>query len=279
MLYDSHCHLDWEDFDEDRDAVITRARAVGVRKILVPGVSPAQWSRLPPLRARYPEVRLAVGVHPHSLHFPESAAITAEALAAKAEALGAVAIGECGFDRRVARTPGMADTGAQRRAFAAHIEAARALGLPLIIHAVDAHGPLLAALAAHGPLPAGGVLHAFTGPADLIPRYAKHGLSFALGGAVTRPNARRPKEAARLIPEGRLLLETDAPDLTPTGVDTKRNEPAFLVRILEAVAALRGEPPEQLAERAYENAAALFDGEGLEGPTSQTASPPGSATS
>ncbi len=252
-LYDSHCHLDFAAFDADREAVVARAREAGVRAILVPGYEVAQWGRLSSLRARHPEVRIAVGVHPHAIARDATPAGLDEALAEQAAALGAVAIGECGLDARTARAGG-ADLATQRAFLDAHLGVARALGLPIVLHAVHAHGAMIAALDAAGPLPRGGVLHGFTGPAELVRPYVAFGFSFGLGAAIARPRARRPKEAARIIPAERLLIETDAPDMALGG----RNEPARVADVARALAELRAEPEERVAERTFENAARLF---------------------
>jgi TatD DNase family protein len=252
-LYDSHCHLDFEAFDADRDEVVARARGAGVRAILVPGYDVAQWERLPGLRERFPEVRVAVGLHPFAVARDASPRGLADALAERAVATRAVAIGECGVDARIARRGGP-NIATQRAILDVHLEVARALGLPVVLHAVHAHGAMLDALSVGGPLRAGGVLHGFTGPAELVPRYLSLGLSFGFGAAVGRPRAKRPKEAARVVPIERLLVETDSPDMGVQG----RNEPAFVAHVVSALAEVRREPETWLAERSYENAVALF---------------------
>ncbi len=254
-LYDSHCHLDDDAFDPDRDDVVARARAAGVTAILVPGFDPSLWDGLPALAARHPEVRFAVGVHPFGLAADAPAAGLASRLADRAVALGAAAIGECGFDARTAKSGG-ASIETQRAVLEAHLDAARALALPIVLHGVHAHGPLLESLERFGPLPAGGALHGFTGPAELVPRYARLGLSFGLGPAILRPSARRPRDAARAVPADLLLVETDAPDMGWSRED--RNEPARVAAVVAELAALRGEAAEDVAERTYGNAARLF---------------------
>ncbi|MDH5494067.1 MAG: TatD family hydrolase, partial [Myxococcales bacterium] len=173
-----------------------------------------------------------------------------------ARAQGASAIGEIGLDRRLFASPA-GDAARQLALLDAQLEIADGLGLPVILHLVRAPGLLLERLEQRGPLRHGGVLHAFAGPAALIPRFARLGLSFSFAGSVARPASRRVREAAQAVPEERLLVETDAPDLSPPGAPI-RNEPASLVRVVEALASLRGVPAAALAAGAEANARALF---------------------
>lgn len=290
-LFDTHCHLDFEAFDADRAEVVERARGAGVDALLVPGYAPRTWARAAALARAIPGARVAVGLHPLALSEPRPAPALEparvpraaldepapdldpehleEALYAAARAHGAVAIGECGLDAR----PGLAPLERQRLILDAQLRVARALCLPVVLHCVRAHGALLDCLERGGPLPAGGALHAFTGPAELLPRYGRLGLSFGLGGALTRPAARRPQEAARAVPLDRLLLETDSPDMAPEGAPGPRNEPAFLKYTLAALAALRGVPEEELAAAAYDNALRLFGPPPLPSPPSSPSPP------
>lgn len=261
-LYDSHCHLDFDDFDDDRDDVVERARAVGVEAIVVPGVSPSQWERSSALVARYPEARLAIGLHPEWLGRLPEAEVSAglRELEARADARGVVAVGECGLDGRHDDAPG-AGRERQEEVFLHHLEVAEALRLPLILHVVRSHGRVIELLEAHGSLASGGVIHAYSGSAELIPRYAALGLSFGLGGAITHLGAKKARRSAAAIPLDRLLIETDAPDQSPRGY-LPRNEPASLPLVLEELGRLRRVDPEELAERTRENARRLFEPEG-----------------
>lgn len=260
-LYDSHCHLDFDHFDEDRDAVVERARAVGIERIVVPGVAPSQWARASVLLERYPEVRPAIGLHPEWLgRLPEQEVSEGlRDLEARAGSCGAVAIGECGLDGRYDDAPG-AGRERQERVFLHHLEVAEALGLPMILHIVRAHGRAIELLEARGSLAAGGVIHAYSGSAELVPRYAALGFSFGLGGAITHLGAKNARRSAAAIPASRLLVETDAPDQSPRGY-LARNEPASLHLVLEELGRLRQVSPEELAERTHENARRLFEPE------------------
>lgn len=258
-MFDSHCHLDSARFDGDRDAVVERARAAGVTRILVPGVEPAEWPRLAEVKARYPEVRVAVGLHPQALPDLDAAALDRALgeLESVARALGAVAIGECGFDGDTAKQGGVTWQ-TQALVVQAHVRVAEALGLPIVLHVLRAHEQALRVLERHGPLRAGGVAHSYSGAAELVPRYVALGLHVSFAGSITRERARRPVEAARAVPADRLLVETDAPDQTPTGAGSERCEPAHIGLVVEAVARAREATPAEIAALTAGNAARLF---------------------
>jgi TatD DNase family protein len=213
--------------------VIARARAAGITKILVPGVDAAQWSRaaaLPP-----PEgiaLRFAVGVHPCSEG-------TAAEVEAAIERLGAVAIGELGWDRAAPARDALAD---------ALIALAKARALPVVLHVVGRHGHALERLRRHAPLR--GVVHAYSGSAELVREYVGLGLAIAIGPSVLREGARKVRAAAVAVPDAALLVETDAPE----GIA----EPADLVRVIEAVAGLRGASVEAIGALTAANAERMF---------------------
>ncbi|WP_236519724.1 TatD family hydrolase [Sandaracinus amylolyticus] len=249
-LFDSHCHLDAPALEPDRDDVIARAIERGVDGVLVPAVSPDRWDALAALRARWSAVRIAIGVHPYVL---ASCAVD-DALAtmeARAKALGAVAIGECGFDRRVA-----IDLARQSEIVDAHVEIARALEKPIVLHVVGAHGLALERMERHGPLRAGGVVHAWSGPAELVARWVALGFSIGIGPVVTWARARRVKESARVVPIERLLVETDAPDGHLEGAT--RGEPSDVDEVVRAVAAEREVGAQELRVATWANAIRLF---------------------
>ncbi len=257
MWFDSHCHLDFEQFDADREQVLERARRVGVTQLFVPGVAPLQWQKLAPLRANYPEICVGVGMHPWFIHEIGSLDDELGSLDAVCSQLGAVAVGETGLDELAARRGGAA-LELQTRVFERHIEVAQQLRLPLVLHVVRAHGPALDVLEKHGPYPAGGVLHSYSGAPELVARYARLGLSFSFSGLVTRASAKRARAAVVLVEDARLMLETDAPDQVPEGFAAERNEPRALLEVARAVARLRHAEPDVLLQRASENAARLY---------------------
>jgi TatD DNase family protein len=258
-MFDSHCHLDASEYDADRSAVIARARAAGVTGILVPGFAPDEWRGLRALCALDPLLCCAVGLHPWYVHelSPEARAQALGGLAAQVRDSGAVAVGECGLDAPKAKHGG-ASMALQEEVLEAHLGVARALHLPLVLHCVGAHARLLELLARHGPLAAGGVMHSYSGSAELVPKYQALALSFSFAGIVTRHNARRPREALRAVPLERLLVESDGPDQAAQDVLPRRSEPAHLGLVLAAAAQIRDQPRELLAQTTAENARRLF---------------------
>lgn len=255
-MIDTHCHLDGPGFDADREDVLARARAAGVTDLVVPAVGPDGWAALASWASRTPGVHFGLGVHPQLL--PElDPAGDGRRLADLEAALargGAVGVGECGLDGPSVEAGAPLDR--QVAVLRGHLRLARRLGLPVMLHCLRAHDALLALLGEE-PLPAGGVLHSFSGSADQVRAYLRHGLHFSFAGPVTYERARRPLDAARAVPRDRLLLETDAPDQTPRP-RRGRNEPAFLPEIAAAVAAALGAPLDEVDALTTANARALF---------------------
>lgn len=258
-MFDSHCHLDASEYDADRADVIARAKAAGVRGILVPGYEPAEWSSLGALCALDPMLCCAVGLHPWYVHelSPEARERALDALPDSLRTNRAVAVGECGLDAIKAKHGG-ADMATQEAVLERHLSVARTLGLPIVLHCVGAHARTLALLSRGGALPAGGVMHSYSGGAELVPRYLELGLSFSFAGIVTRDNARRPREALRRVPLERLLVESDGPDQAAADVFPRRSEPAHVRLVLAAAAQIRDQPLEILAESTAHNAQRLF---------------------
>lgn len=259
MWFDSHCHLDAEEYDHDREQVITRAHAAGVSGLMVPGYEPREWARLKPLCERVRGVICAVGLHPLYLHelSPEERTEALASLPRWLEHSGAKAVGECGLDALVARKGGLS-LAEQTEVVRAHLRLARELALPVILHCVKAHGRLLELLQTFGPLPRGGVLHAYGGPSELVPRYRELGFCFSFGGIVTYENAKRPRNALTAVPLDALLLETDGPSQVPRGAERGRSEPSDVPQIAKVVAALRGVDEQTLAHATTHNALRLF---------------------
>ena len=253
-MIDTHCHLDKAEFDADRAAVIDRARAAGVTDMVVPAVGPP-WEGLLALARATPGVHAGLGVHPQLL--PELDPQGDDRLLAELESAlargGALAVGECGLDGPSA---GGAPLDRQLRVLAGHLALARRFSLPVSLHCLRAHEPMLHLLERE-PLPAGGVLHSYSGGPELVAGYARLGLCFAFAGPVTFEKARRPLEAVRAVPPDRLLLETDAPDQTPRP-RRGRNEPAFLAEIAAAVARALGTTLEAVGALTTANARRLF---------------------
>lgn len=248
--FDSHCHLDAAEFDRDRAEVLHRARAAGVRGQVVPAVGAAGWEGLRRLCAGEPDLFPAYGLHPMYLaeHRPEHL----DALPGWVERERAVAIGECGLDFFVAGL----DPDAQRGYFRRQLEIARDFGLPAIVHARRAVDEVIAQVRRIGGLT--GVVHSFSGSAEQARQLWRLGFCLGIGGPVTYDRARRLRGIVAAMPIDHLLLETDSPDQSDALWRGRRNEPARLIEILRAVAALRGEPEERVAEATTANAVRLF---------------------
>jgi TatD DNase family protein len=241
-MIDTHCHLDDPSFEPDREAVVSRARSAGVTAIVIPAVRPRTFDRVRALAARYPEVRVALGVHPQivpDLDDDERSAVP-RWLARELSESGAVAVGECGLDG------GTGEQDEQERLFLAQIAVARELRLPLLVHVLRAHDRAPRLLEEAGADAVGGILHSYSGGADLVARYRDLGFAFSFAGPITYENARRPVEAARAIPGELLCAETDAPDQAPSPHRGTRSEPAYLREIQRGLARARGVDEESL---------------------------------
>lgn len=247
-LFDTHAHLHFPGFDDDREAVLTRARAAGVRRMVTIGTD-AETSRAAiALAEREPDVWATAGVHPHDAAESDEAALTAvERLAAGARV---VAIGEIGLD--FFRNLSPRET--QERVLRRFLALARRLRKPVVVHCRDAHAEVLAILTEEHVAEVGGIMHCFSGDVAIARRCLDLGLLISLAGPVTYPNARALPEVARFVPADRLVVETDCPFLPPQGYRGKRNEPAYLALTAARVAELRGEPLDDLARRTTDNA-------------------------
>ena len=253
MLIDSHCHLNYDGLADRQDEVLDAARARGIGGFLNISTRQREWDAITATAERHPDVWASIGIHPHEAdaHPDLGAGILVEA----ARHPRAIAIGECGLDYYYDKS----DRVAQRERFQAHIEAARATGLPLVVHTREAEqdtADMLEAAVADGGV--GGVLHCFTGSAELARRALDIGFYVSLSGIVTFKNARDLQETARQIPLDRLLVETDAPFLAPVPHRGKTCEPAFVADTALFLSELRGERLERLAEQTTANFFRLF---------------------
>jgi TatD DNase family protein len=251
-LFDTHAHLHFPGFDEDREAVLRRARQAGVQRMVTIGTD-AETSRAAiALAEREPDVWATAGVHPHDAADSDEAAVSeVERLAAQSRV---VAIGEIGLD--FFRNLSPPET--QARVLRRFVGLARRLDKPVVVHCRDAHAETLAILTEERVGEVGGIMHCFSGDVDVARRCLDLGLLISFAGPVTYPNARALPEVARFVPADRLVLETDCPFLPPQGYRGKRNEPAYLALTAARVAELRGEPLAVLARRTTDNARRLF---------------------
>jgi TatD DNase family protein len=252
-LIDSHCHLNYEGLVERQDEVLENARNRGVAGFLNISTRQREWGDIIALAEREPDVWASVGVHPHEADSHPD--LGAAALVAGADHPRVIAIGECGLDYFYDKS----DRAAQRERFAAHIEAARQTGLPLVVHTREAEedtAEMLSAVVREGGVT--GVLHCFTGSAALARKGLDLGFYISLSGIVTFKNAQDLQETAKWLPADQMLVETDAPFLAPVPHRGQKCEPAFVADTAAFVAGLRGEEPDRLADATTGNFFRLF---------------------
>jgi TatD DNase family protein len=253
MLVDSHCHLDFPDLAADRDAIIARARAAGIGRLVTISTRVKRHDDVLAIAASYPEVYCSVGTHPHNAH--EELDVTIADLVARTRHPKVVAIGEAGLDYHYDFSP----RDAQELGFRNHIAAARETRLPLVIHSREADDDMARILeeeTGKGAFPA--VLHCFTGSRDLAERAMALGLFISFTGIVTFKKSDELRSIAASLPADRFLVETDAPYLAPGRYRGKRNEPAFVVETAKALAEVRGVSFEELARQTTKNFFQLF---------------------
>jgi TatD DNase family protein len=253
MFVDSHCHLNYKGLAEDQPAVLDRARAAGVKKMLNISTHAAEWKAVIAVAEREPDVFASVGVHPHDAD--SHADVETATLVEQARHPRVVGIGESGLDFYYDRS----DRERQRASFRAHIAAARESGLPIIVHTREAEADTHAILADEmGKGAFTGVIHCFTASRDFAEKALALGFYVSMSGIVTFKNARDLQETAKTIPLDRLLIETDAPFLAPVPHRGRTCEPAFVADTARFLAGLRGESVETLAEATAANFDRLF---------------------
>jgi TatD DNase family protein len=261
--YDAHAHMQDHAFGPAPDAAWACARTAGLRGLVCNATHPCDWDAVASIAQRLRGVRPAYGWHPWRAHEP-GPADWLDLLARRLMSDPAASVGECGLDH----APDRRDDAAQEPLFIAQLRLSMELRRPISLHARHGLPRLLELIEAHGPHPIGVIFHAFAGPAEMIPRAIRLQAFFSLAGSATFPNRRRARDVAAAVPEERLLVETDAPDIAwhgrPEGAPTG---PADWVQILRALADLRGVPEERLAELAWANAVRVFGlPEGAEDP-------------
>jgi len=259
-LIDSHCHLNYEGLVERQAEVLETAREAGVSGFLNISTRQVEWEEIVAVAEREPDVWASIGVHPHEADAHPD--LGAAALVEAADHPRVVAIGECGLDYYYDKS----DRSAQRERFEAHIQAARETGLPLVVHTRDAEedtAEILTEAVREGAVT--GVLHCFTGSAELARKGLDLGFYVSLSGIVTFKNAADLQATAKWLPADQMLVETDSPFLAPVPHRGQKCEPAFVADTARFVAGLRGEDVEQLAATTTANFFRLF--KKAQGPT------------
>ncbi len=257
-MIDTHCHLNFDQFDADRDAVIAHAAAQHVTRVIIPAVDQDSTDAAYALAQQHHGIFAAAGVHPNST--AEFIDTDLEWIEAAARRDKIVAIGEIGLDYYWDTSP----KPIQRRAFEQQLELAARLKLPVIIHNREAHEDVISVLESWvGSLPPElrnrpGVMHSFSAPQEIADRAVAAGFYLGFTGPITYKNAEDLRRTATRVPLDRLLVETDAPYLTPVPHRGKRNEPAYIPLIVERLAALHGLDPSEMASITTSNAERLF---------------------
>lgn len=252
QLFDTHCHLDDEQFDSDRRMLIDSLPSQGVRFCVTVGSDIASSGRCAALAQQYPIIYAAVGVHPHE---------AAQAQADYLQSLGdltaqpkVVALGELGLDYHYDHSP--RDT--QKKLLEQQLDLAYELRLPAILHVREAHGDLLALLHARKERLSGGIIHCYSGSAQSVQEYVKLGFMISFAGPLTFKTAQKLRDAAQAVPLDHLLIETDSPYLSPEPERGRRNNPAKVIHVCRVLATLRGMSLEDMASLTLDNAKRLY---------------------
>jgi TatD DNase family protein len=253
MLVDSHCHLDFPDFAAELDAVVARARAAGVGRMVTISTRVKNSAQIIDIAEKFQDVFCSVGTHPHNAH--EELDISAAALVAIAQHPKVVAIGEAGLDYHYDSSP----RDAQEQGFRTHIAAARETGLPLVIHSREADADMARILEEEmgkGAFPA--VLHCFTGGRDLAFAAIDLGLTVSFTGIITFKNSGALRDIAAALPAERVLVETDSPYLAPVPYRGKRCEPSYVLETAKVLAETRGVSLDDISRQTTDNFFRLF---------------------
>lgn len=252
MLFDTHAHLNAEQFDTDLEEVIARAKAEEVERIVVVGFDKPTITRAMELIEEYDFIYVAIGWHPvDAIDMTEEDLSWIKELSSHEKV---VAIGEMGLDYHWDKSP----KDVQKEVFRKQIALAKEVNLPIIIHNRDATEDVVTILKEEGAEEVGGIMHCFTGSAEVARQCMDMNFYISFGGPVTFKNAKKPKEVAKEIPNDRLLIETDCPFLTPHPFRGKRNEPSYVKYVAEQLAELKGLTYEEIASITTENAKRLF---------------------
>ena len=257
-MIDSHCHLADDAFVKDASGVVSRARAAGLTGALciLDAGNDEEVARGLRLRSEWPELRFTVGVHPHHAARFAAPGAAGAAVRGRLNAVCPCAIGEIGLDYHYDFAP----REVQQAVFAEQLTLALAIDLPVVIHAREADDDVARLVAEVGRGGSRGVFHCFTGDVRFARAALDLGFHVSLAGIVTFPRADSLREVARFVPDDRLLIETDSPYLAPVPHRGKRNEPAWVTRVAETIAAVRGTTREAVVALTTGNFERLFGG-------------------
>jgi TatD DNase family protein len=251
MFIDSHCHLDFDVFDEQRDSLMSCCLENDVVGFLVPATTYDSWFKLARLVSQYPQWRVAYGLHPYFLR--EALFSQIDLLGEQCEASSVVAVGEIGLDC----WPGAIDMALQIEFFKRQLNVAKSLNLPVILHARKSYDLVLKCLRDIA-FKEGGVVHAFNGSLEQAKRFIDFGFVLGVGGTITYPRAKKALRVLASLDSRDFILETDSPDMPLNGFQGQKNTPLAIPLIAQCVARIREESIEQIAAQTYDNLLRIF---------------------
>jgi len=250
-LIDAHCHFDFPEFDGRRKAVLEEARSGGLSNLVIPGVRRQDWGRVSRVASEYDGLYYCLGIHPWFVGEHTSDDLLALQGALEDGPGRCVALGECGLDRL------HGDLQEQYPWFEGQVDIAVQLRLPLVVHSVRTHDEVYAVLR-RKHFPGRVLVHGFSGSYEQAAKLIDLGCFIGVGGVITHPRARKTRDTIARLPVDALILETDAPDMAPEGVEQGNNSPALLPMIFDALAGLRDAPREDLARALLCNVQRLY---------------------
>lgn len=251
-MIDSHCHIDFPQFDADRTSVLEHAAKLGIHTILVPGTQARNWRNQIQLSHHFPQLKIALGLHPYFLQdFEQQDLVLLEKLIL-ANRTQILAVGEIGLDFHIS-----VDKGLQQDVLEKQLQLASEFDLPVILHHRQSHNQLIRTLKQYR-LKRSGVVHAFSGSLQQANSYIEMGFKLGVGGTITYPRANKTRTVFANVPLESLLIETDAPDMLLMGCQGQRNSPELLPKILEELAAIRSESLVVIDLQLEQNFAQLF---------------------
>lgn len=251
MIIDSHCHIDFDAFDADRDDIMARAHQAGIQHIIVPAITSASWPRVKNVCEQYPGLHPAYGLHPYFLDQHKDNDLTALAQWIKTEQ--PIAVGECGLDYFLKEL----DRNRQLYYFEAQLALASQYDLPVIIHARKATQQVIEQLKNYPDLR--GMIHSYSGSLEQAMQLADMGFYLSFGGAITYERATKLRAVASQMPDHVLLIETDAPDQPPSQHHGTRNQPDYITEVIDTLAELRNLSQQQIMDITSRNTRALFN--------------------
>jgi TatD DNase family protein len=252
-LIDTHCHLDFSAFDEDREALLSKALALGFERIVIPGTVARDFPKIQALADQFPLIRMAVGLHPYFLDQHHPSDLTQVELMLSCPSV--IAVGECGLDFFEADH----QSDKQWALFDAQVELAMRYRKPLIVHNRKAHDQMASYLFKKR-FDQGGVIHAFTGSVQQAKRYLDLGFCLGIGGSITYPRAQKVQRMVKALPKEAIVFETDAPDMPLFGHQGERNSPLKVIEVINALAALTALTADEWVEQGRRNAYRVLPG-------------------